>query len=134
MTADEIVRIELDADPLDRGYEAMSDLEVCQSLTAAVRESWVPVSASAILEAIVPAAWAGLSDTARADVDSVLSMGGVIDISPGSNARALLVAAFADSGPTLTALAAVAKRMISRAAEIGCSCNEFIVAAARALP
>lgn len=133
MTADEIVRAELDADPLDRGYAGMSDLEVSDDLCAITRDAWVDVSASDILEVIVSGAWGGLTSGERADVDSVLSMGTVIDFSPGSRARVLLTTAFAGSPATLNALAAMAKRLISRADEIGCGVTEFIVAAARAM-
>ena len=54
MVAEEIIRGELDADPLGRGYAAMSDVEVSADLNTLYRESWLDVSASDILEAIVP--------------------------------------------------------------------------------
>lgn len=133
MTADEIVRAELDADPLARGYAGMTDAEVCADLNTAYRDSWERVSASDILEIIVPAAWSGLTNTERADVDSVLSMGTSLDFSPGSRARVLLTTAFAGSPATLNALEAVAKRAISRAEELNCGVTEYIVTAARRL-
>ena len=134
MPAHEVtVRAELDADPLGRGYAGMTDGEVSDDLVALTRESWVRVSASELLEAIVPADWAGLTNIKRANVDSVLSMGDVINVAPGSNARALLTTAFAGATETLGALEATTKRMISRAAELGCGVSTGIVAAARAL-
>lgn len=134
MTADQIIRAELDADPLGRGYAGMSDIEVRNDLNAPTRESWVPVSASDILEAINPAALEALSAEHREDLDSVLSMGTVIHLYPGSRGRVLLTTAFAGAVPTLNALLLLGKRMISRAYELNCGVNEQIVAAARALP
>ena len=133
MTAEEIVRIELDADPLDRGYDTMSDVQVDADLHELYCETWDLVSASDILEAIVPAAWQALTADERADVDSVLSMGTAIDFSPGSRARVLVTTAFAGSAPTLNNLLVLGRRMISRAEEIGCGVAVFIVIAARAL-
>ena len=133
MYADEIVRAELDADPLGRGYAGMTDGEIWEDLVALTRDSWVPVAASAIIEAISAGALSGLSTAKRADVDTVVSMGGAIVIAPGSRARALLIAAFTGDPETLNALEATTKRMISRAAELGCGVSPGIVAAARAL-
>jgi hypothetical protein len=133
-TADEIVRAELDADPLDRGYSSMTDAEVSADLNMCIRESWVPVLASDILEIVTPAALADLDVDARRDVDSVLSMGSEIDFGPGTRARTLLTVAFAGSPPTLNALKDLGKVMICRARELGCAVNTAIVTAARAMP
>ncbi len=133
MIAQDIIRTELDLDPLTRGYAAMSDSEVCDDLCTEYITSWVSVSASDVFEAITASGWDSLDASGRADVDSVLSMGDGIDLSPGSNARALLETAFAGNAATLTALKSAARRTISRAAELGCAVTPYIVTAARGL-
>ena len=60
MVAEEIIRLELDADPLGRGYAGMSDAETSDDLNLIYRESWPRVSASEILEAITASGWSGL--------------------------------------------------------------------------
>lgn len=133
MIAQEIIRAELDADLLSRGYAAMSDYSVWFNLCTENRIVWVSVSASDVLEAITESGWNGLEASGRADVDSILSMGDGIDLSPGSNARTLLEAAFAGSAATLAAVEATAKRTVSRATELGCAVTPYIVTAARGL-
>lgn len=133
MTAEEIVRAELDADPLGRGYSGMTDNEVSDDLNTVYRDLWVPVTGSDILEVISAGALSGLTAAKRDDVDTVVSMGGVIDLSPGSRADVMLTTAFAGKPATLTALANVAKRTTSRAQELDCGVTPTIVAAARAL-
>lgn len=133
MTAEEIVRAELDADPLGRGYSSMSDSQVNEDLNTEYRDVWILLTASAVLEAITASGWFGLDASGREDVDSVLSMGTEIDLSPGANARALLETAFAGNAVTRAALVAAAKRTISRAAELGCAVTTRIVTAARGL-
>lgn len=133
MVAEEIIRTELDGDPFGRGYAAMSDAEVLADLNTLYRDSWLEVFASDILEAIVPAALNDLDADARQDVDSVLSMGSEIDLSPGSRARTLLLTAFAGSPPTLNAIQNLGKTTISRATELDCGVSVSIVTAARGL-
>ena len=133
MYAEDIVRAELDADPLGRGYSGMSDQEVYDDLVALTRETWNHVSALDILEVIIPGHWNGLMAAKRKDVDSVLSMGSTITFAPGSRADVLLTTAFTGNADTLTALATLAKRMISRAEELNCGVSVAIVTAARAL-
>jgi hypothetical protein len=111
----------------------MTDGEVDADLHLANREFSVPVSASQVLEAIVPGGWNQLDAGERADVDTVLSMGDSIDFSPGSRARVLLTTAFAGHPATLDALEAMGRRMTCRADELNCLSTPAIVAAARAL-
>ena len=134
MDAENIIRAELDADPLGRGYAGMSAAEAAVDLELPVRDLWVRVAASDILEAIVPAAFNGLEESERRDVDSVLSLGSEVDASPGSKARTILTTAFAGSQPTLNAIQNLGKQLVSRASEIGCSrATEYLVSVARSL-
>jgi hypothetical protein len=111
----------------------MSDGEVDADLHLANRELHAPVSASRVLEAIVAGGWNQLDAGERADVDTVLSMGDAIDLSPGSRARVLLTTAFAGHPATLEALETVGRQMTCRAAELNCLSTPAIVAAARAI-
>ncbi len=111
----------------------MSDGDVSVDLNAAYRAVHSPVSASDILEAIVPGHWSTLTIAKRKDVDSILSMGNMIDASPGTRTDVLLTTAFAGKPHTLSALALLGKVVITRAAELSLLVTPSTVSAARAL-
>lgn len=107
-------------DPLGRGYAQMSDVEVAQDLTTEYRTyERTSISGAEIFNAIDPAEFSALSDSQKTLVRDVFSLGVNIDVSQGTNARAVLVDAFPSGTTTLENLAGLVNATRSRAAELG---------------
>lgn len=115
----EILSAELTGDPLGRNYSGMTNAQVVASLTAVDRDNWVTLTAAEIFEAVDLTEMNGLVADKRANVDTVLALGGDLATSPGSKVRSTLVDAFGGGSTTITTLASLANQQISRASELG---------------
>ncbi len=133
MLAEQLVRIELDADSLSRGYASMGDAAVADDMNTAYRTVYVAVSASQIMEAINAGAWGQLTADERKDVDVLLSLGDEINIAPGTRTRTMLHTIFAGSQPTVNAINELGITVISRADELGVGVSYQLVSRARGL-
>lgn len=113
------LRNEIETDPNARGYAGMDAQAVADDMnTAYVPIPVTSLSGSELYNAIVPSDFQALTDVQREYARDVLSLGDAIDVSPGTNARDVLVAIFAGTG-TLTAMAALTTTNITRGAELG---------------
>ena len=109
---------ELKNDPLNRGYAAMTDQQIVDSLNAVDRT--LPrdaVPTSEVFEAIVPEEYAALTAAQKASVNLILSLDSVRV--NGANTRGALLDAFGPGKTTRANLAALQTRPVSRAEEIG---------------
>lgn len=112
-----LLRNELDTDPLTRGYAAMSDLEAATSLNEENRtRSRNRMTASDVLNAVVPSEYTALSDTDKRTIWDVLHLG---DINPFGVEATLFTQVFGAGSGTLIALAAMRNETISRGEELG---------------
>ena len=131
----DILRAELDADPLNRGYAGMNNSQIANSLNTANRTLWKTITSADVFEAIDIAEYAALTDPQKDVVRLVLGLGGRIDTAPGSKLRTAILGTFGNPSNTLTALVAQAARTVSRAEELGIPVvGEGTVAQAKALP
>lgn len=115
----QILKTEIDTDPLTRGYSGMTDQQVANSMNAKNRDNWVPLSSAQIFEAINRTEFAALNTQNISRVDRILGLGSGIPTEPGSNARDELVAVFGAGSNTIIRLAALANQQRSRGEEIG---------------
>lgn len=109
---------EINADPLSRGYSAMSDQEVADSLNVVNRS--VPVEevpSSALIEATTTSDWTGVGATDREKYTQMIT-GGSINPS-GPNTQSHIADIFGDPSGTLANVVALASRAVSRAEEVG---------------
>lgn len=125
---------ELADDPLGRGYAAMSDAQVAESINTPDRTvERATMRAADIFEAVVLSEYNALTAARKAQVDRVLNLAGDdIPIGPTSKARAFLLDAFVAGSVTRTNLAAAAQQTVSRAVELGLgSVSHEMIAEAR---
>jgi len=114
-----VLRAELLADPLIIGYAAMNDTQAAASLNTANRPVNVQtLDGAQIYEAIDATEFAALLTTKQEVVD-IIHLGPNILVAPGSKARARLAAIFGGGSATVTALAALGTKTVSRATELG---------------
>lgn len=115
-----ILKIEIDNDPLGRGYSSMSNADVANDLNTSYRSvTKNKLSGSVIFNAIVPAEFSLLSDTQKQVVRDVFSLGDSVDIGPGTNARIALLGAFAAGTTTRANLINAVSAPATRAQELG---------------
>ena len=128
------LKTELTTDPLGRGYAGMTNTQVVTSLRTANRTvERRSVSGSQIYNAIVPSEFSTLLATQQQLVRDVFGLGDTIDVRTGTNARAVMLAAFGAGTTTRANLIALVQETISRAAELGLGdVREGDVARARA--
>ena len=128
------LKTELTTDPLGRGYAGMTNTQVVTSLRTANRTvERRSVSGSQIYNAIVPSEFSALLATQQQLVRDVFGLGDTIDVRTGTNARAVMLAAFGAGTTTRANLIALVQETVSRAAEIGLGdVREGDVARARA--
>lgn len=95
-----------------------TDQEIFDYINEKTETRWSPVTSAQIYEAIVPADFP--SDAGeQARVDRILGLSGPIATAPGAQARAELIAIFGPQSDTITNLAAIASRQISRGEAAG---------------
>lgn len=121
-----ILRTEIDADPLGRGYAGMVDGQVADSLNAANRQRNRSLMTGAeIFENTVPAEFAALPEGADVTGKAVrnkklewLSFCGIVSVDPFGPAAQFVVNIFGSTSVTVSNLAAARVETISRAAEL----------------
>ena len=112
------LKAELDADPLSRGYSGMSDVEAATSLNDTVDRNVnkATMTASEVLNAVVPAEFNALTEAEQTRIWSLLGIG---TLNPFGVEATLLTAAFGAGSATIVALAGLRKDTVSRATELG---------------
>jgi len=114
----ETLRTEIETDPLGRGYSGMTDLEVANDLNIVYREVDVEsVTGQDIFEAVVPSEYNALTDKQINLLHAIIGMGSLFV--NGTNTRTALLSMFGSGTTTRTNLAALQKRNVSRAQELG---------------
>ena len=119
----QILRTEIDTDPLSRGYSGMSDTEVADDMNLINRDNWVSVTSAQIYEAVDGAEYGALTDLLNGDeiaaLDRIFGLGGDIPSAPGGRVRGELISIFGGGSTTIQNLVATANQQISRGSEIG---------------
>ena len=111
------LRAELTADPLGRGYAAKTDEAVAADLnTVYCERDKSLLTATEVLNAVVPAEFNALTDTVQRRIWDVIHMG---EINPFGVEEKLFIAAFGAGSVTIANLAEIRKEGISRAVELG---------------
>jgi len=112
-----VLKSELTADLLTRGYSGMTDAAAATDLNTVYRtRNRSSMTGSEILNAIVKAEFVALAVADKQMVWDVIHLG---DINPFGIEADLMTDAFGGGSATLTALAAARKDSISRADELG---------------
>ncbi len=130
MASFEMLKQELQTDPLGSGYAAMADQQVVDSLEVVDRPSKAMWPATKVLNAIVKTEFIALSNVNKQLVWDILHIG---DINPYGIEASLFLDAFGGSSATITALVALRNaERISRGQELGLGeVSEFYVWEAR---
>lgn len=117
----QIIKTEIDTDPLARGYSGMSDQEIADDMNTAYRErNRTSMTASEVYNLIDQTDWAGVVDPAdRQEIWDILHLGD--NINPFGREAARFLAIFGGGSATIAALNAARKELISRATELGLS-------------
>ena len=111
------LRAELTADPLGRGYAAMTDVAVAADLNTVYREhNKSLLTATEVLNAVVLAEFNALTDTVQRRIWDVIHIG---EINPFGVEEKLFIAAFGAGSVTIANLAEIRKEAVSRAVELG---------------
>lgn len=114
-----ILKTELTADPLARGYSGMTDLQAATSLNTVYRTVNRPQLTSAeLLDALDEAEYDALTTAQKGKLNVLLGMG-AMNVEPGKVARGWLLSMFGVGTATRTALVAAVVRTVSRAEELG---------------
>lgn len=114
----QVLRTEIDTDPLGRGYSGMTNQEIADDLNIIYRErNRERMPPTEILNTVVISEWAALSADEQRSIWDILHMGG--DINPFGNEATMFISVFGAGSDTITALADARKDDISRAVEIG---------------
>ena len=116
----DVLKTELSSDPLAVGYSGMDDAAAAVSLndTGAGRTVVVRMESVDLYEAIDVTEFAALTTEQQRSVDRILGLS-MIDVSPGSKARSVLVDLFPGGSVSRAAIVAAATQAISRATELG---------------
>lgn len=117
-----VLGAEIANDPLARGYAAMTDQQIAADLNTRYRTvERDSLSGSEIFNAIVPAEFAALAAADKTLVRDVFGLGDAVDVSTGTNARAVLLSAFGAATTTRSNLASAVNELVSRSTELGLS-------------
>lgn len=101
-------------------YDGMTDSAVATALNAPVSIERKELTTGAIYNCIVPAEFTALTADQKQLLRDILGLGAV-DVSTGTNARAVLLSLFPGGTGTLANLAAAVTTSTTRAAQIGIS-------------
>ena len=113
----QILKSELDTDPLSRGYTTMTDEEATNDLNAAYRErNRGLMTGSEILNVIAMSEFNALDDVNKQLFWNVLHLG---DVNPFGVEANLFILIFGAGSDTIIALKAARKENITRGEEIG---------------
>lgn len=115
-----VLRSEVQDDPLGRGYSNMTDAEVASSLNTEDRtvQDYTFTTAQ-LVETIDPSELKGASSTVRELIKIVAGSDGTVDLSSGTNVRALIEDVFGSNSTTVGNIDGEAEETVSRATEIG---------------
>lgn len=122
MSRIDILKTELDDDPLTRGYSGMDDAAAAANLNVVDRTLPIDtLNAAEIYEQIDTGEFDGLPAEDKVLVDRILSLGENILLTASSKARTTLLEVFAGAAGTITrpAIGAAVVRDVSRAEELG---------------
>ena len=112
--------IEVDSDPLGRGYADMSDAEIAIDLNVVYRtRTRNTLSSAEIYEQIVVAEFQAKTDAQKVYVRDILGLGADVRVGPDSKARQVMLAIFGAESATIANLAAILQESVSRADELG---------------
>ncbi len=112
------LKTEIETDSLSRGYSGMTDLEVATDLNIVYREVDVQsVSGQEIFETVIPSEYNALTDKQINLLHAIMGMGSILV--NGANTRTALLTMFGPGTTTRSNLAALQKRDVSRAQELG---------------
>jgi precorrin isomerase len=115
----EVLKAEIDGDPLGRGYAGMTDEQVAVDMNDVNtgRTRSVTMTTHEIYEAIDNTEWSGLTADQKADIRDIFALD---EVDPYGRAQSVVIAIFGNPSDTLTALqAARPTNKISRAQELG---------------
>jgi len=134
----QILRDELDSDPLVRGYAGMTDGGAANDLNTVYRTRQKPnLSGAEAYEQVDNAEFLALTADEQAEVWDIVHLSGEgsgISIASGSKARTRFIALFGGGSATIVDLLAYITENISRGVEIGIgTVTEGAVQKARAL-
>ena len=114
----DILRAELTDDLLIRGYSGMSDEAAAADLNIVYRErDRTVIPAHEIVDALVVAEWAAITDLQRTTIGLIVSAGSVNV--QNENVRAAFLDAFVGGTATRANLAAIQTEQVSRGVELG---------------
>ncbi len=113
-----ILKTEIDTDPLARIYSGMTDDQLITSLNNKNRDFWITLSSAQIYQAVDLTELLALSAADQVRMDRVFSLAGEIVTAPGTNVRTEMIAVFGGASTTISNLASLANRPISRGAEL----------------
>jgi len=112
--------IEINTDPLSRGYAGMTDAQIAIDLNTVYRtRTRDTLSSAEIYEQIVVAEFQAKTDAQKVYVRDILGLGGDVRVGPDSKARQVMVAIFGAGSETIANLAVMLQEDVSRAAELG---------------
>jgi hypothetical protein len=131
----QIIKTEIDIDPLTRGYSGMSDREIADDMNTKYRErNRTSMTASEIYNQIDQTDWAALTalPLQQQEIWDILHLG---ELNPFGREADRFNAIFGGGSDTIIALNAARKESISRATELGLSfVKEGHVTEAKLLP
>lgn len=117
MSKEEILALELSADPLTRGYAGMSDDEVADSLNTENRQVIKDLmTGDEIAAAASPAEYLALPEGQK---DRFIAVCSNANINPQGFIVTVIVDIFGQGSDTITALAAARLQSVTRAKELG---------------
>lgn len=112
------LKVELDGDPLGRGYAAMSDVEAADDLNTEYRDISVQsILSEYIVAALVPSEVAVLTAAQQRNLWGIIGAGSVKP--DDADVKAFFASLFGTGTTTRANLLALATQTISRAAELG---------------
>ena len=112
--------VEINSDPLTRGYSGMTDTQIAADLNTAYRtRTRTTLSSAEIYEQINAAEFVALSADNKQLVRDVLGLGDGIQVGPSTKARNVMISVFGGQSATVTSIAAILTEQITRAGELG---------------
>ncbi|MDJ0513074.1 MAG: hypothetical protein QNJ62_06490 [Methyloceanibacter sp.] len=119
----DILAAEVQNDPLKIGYDAMTDLQVADSLNAPIQEDQPVVSSGDLISGIVRAEYDALLAENKDWLKIILGAGEQISVASGSEVRSELMRMFGAASETRTNLMPLLSRDTTRAEQIGLDPN-----------
>ena len=115
-----VLATELETDPLERGYAAMTDAEAAADLNTVYRTRMLDtLSGGVVYDQLDDTEFLALTEGEQAKVWDIVHLGAEIRVGPGSKARGELVGTFGAQSTTISNLLGEITVNISRAAELG---------------